>query len=882
MTAGRRLTVLLLAIACVSPAAAIGAGEFDEFGIDSVDVAETTGAAGSHPDFTTKLVLNHHFESGRPVSSARVQEIVVELPPGLVGDPTAYPTCSMGEFNAIGNCPTDSQVGVVQALISELGLGEELTTPLFNLEVPHPGEEVAKLGFFAGIFPITLDVSVRSASDYGVTATVRNASGLAPLISATTTLWGVPGDPVHDEQRLTTVESLNCTTACNAPGGKRSSSLPGVPFLTNPSACQPMGVSFAASSYQLPGRLFTAQASMAATTGCGAVPFAPTMDVEPTSRVAGAPTGLRTTLRIPQIAADDQPASSAMRIAKVTLPAGMGISPGAVYGIGTCSDQQVGLGQEVPSECPAASKVGEAKIVSPSLAGPVNGGVYVRDPTPGNQFRLWLAADAFGMHVKLPGEIHADPRTGRLTAEFRETPQVPVEEIELEIWGGDRAPLKNPDRCGTYATTYELTPWSGSSPVAGKSLMAIDQGCGKGFDPRLEAGVTNPVAGAFSPLIVNLFRDDGGENVGGLEIDLPKGLLAKLRGVPLCPDSAAETGSCPPDSRIGSIAASIGSGQLPLWLPQPGKEPTGVYLSGPYQDAPFSLVVEVPAQAGPFDLGTVVVRPRLQVDPETGQASVEANPLPQFVEGVAVTYRALHVRVDRASFVLNPTSCEEKSFRSTVTSTGGAAAHPSSLFQVGRCKALRFSPRLSLKLRGGAARGDYPALTAVLKAKKGQANIRKVSVALPRSEFLAQEHIETICTRVQFGAGKCPKRAIYGYAKAWTPLLDKPLTGPVYLRSSDHQLPDLVAALDGQLDIDLVGRIDSHNGGIRTTFSSVPDAPVSRFVLKMKGGDKGLLSNSRDICRAGGRAAVRMNAQNGRVQDFNAPLNVQCGQSKRK
>jgi hypothetical protein len=883
MSGFRWATVLVVVVgAWLAPAAS--AGEFDEFGIASVGAEETTPAAGSHPDFTTRLVLNHHFKEGRPVASARVQEISVALPPGLIGDPTAYPTCSLGEFNALGDCSVETQVGIVKALISELGLGEEVTEPLYNLEVPHPGREIAKLGFFAGIFPITIDVSVRTAGDYGVTATVHNATGLAPLISAATTLWGVPGDPSHDEQRLTTFEALDCPggTACKAPEGKRSSTLVGVPFLTNPSACQPMAVGFTATSYQLPGLVVAAQAPMAPITGCGAVPFAPTMEVEPTSRVAGAPTGLRTTLRIPQVAEDDEPASSAMRIAKVTLPEGMGISPGAVYGIATCSDAQVGLGQEVSPGCPDASKVGTARIVSPSLPGAIDGVVYLRDPQPGNQFRLWLVAEAFGLHVKLPGEVHANDRTGRLTAEFRETPQVPVEEIGLDIWGGDRAPLKNPDACGTYAARYELTPWSGNPPTVGQSPMTVDQGCGRAFEPRLEAGVTRPVAGAFSPLVIDLFREDGGDNVAAFDVALPRGLLAQLRGVPLCPDAAAAAGDCPSASRIGSVAASVGSGPLPLWLPQPGKEPLDAYLSDPYGGDPFGVVVEVPAQAGPFDLGTVIVRSGIHIDPETGQASVKTSQLPQFVEGVAATYRALHVKIDRRNFTLNPTSCAKKEFGSTITSTLGAIAHPSYPFQVGGCKALRFSPQLSLRLRGGTERGDYPALKAILKAKQGQANIRRTSLALPRSEFLAQEHIETICTRVRFAAGTCPKRAIYGYAKAWTPLLDKPLKGPVYLRSSDHQLPDLVAALDGQLDIDLVGRIDSHKGGIRTTFASVPDAPVTRFVLQMKGGAKGLLANSRDICRSRQRATVQMDAQNGRLHDFDAPLRVQCSQSQRR
>lgn len=875
-----RTIAVALAFVLLSVGSTTAAGEFDEFGFESVGAEESTASAGAHPDFTTKFTLSHtELPDGKPVVSARTEDVVVDLPPGLMGNPNSVLRCTNAEFLS-WDCPLDSQVGIVRVqLASDTRV---VTEPLYSLDPAHGGDAVARLGFAAVFYPAFIDVSIRTAGDYGITAALRDASGQAPIVSAEAVLWGVPAAPIHDPQRLTPFEAINCFetgTACQAAGGKRSSGLPERPFLTNPTACQGMRVDFLATSYQLPGQVFEAAAPMAPIVDCGKVPFNASLDVEPTNPVAGAPTGLRTTLHLQQIEDVNTPAASAMKAAKVTLPEGMAVSPGAVHGIETCSDEQVGFHREVPPACPDAAKVGEALIDSPSLPGVLGGSVYLRTPQPGNQFRLWLVAEGFGMHVKLPGEIHADARTGQLTTEFSETPQVPIERIELELWGGDRAPLKNPDACGTYAASYELTPWSGNPPVAGQAQIAIDRGCGKGFNPRLEAGVTDPVAGAFSPLIVNLFREDGDDNVAGLEVSLPKGLLAKLRGVPLCPPSA---GACPSDSRIGSVAVSVGAGPLPLWLPQPGKGAAGVFLSGPYGDAPYSVVVEVPARAGPFDLGTVVVRSGLHVDPETGQASVKTAALPQFVEGVAATYRAIHVKIDRPDFVVNPTSCEEKAFRSTVTSAGGLLAHPAHFFQVEGCKRLKFSPRLSLKLRGGTERGDYPALTATLKAKEGHANIRRVSVALPRSEFLAQEHIQTICTRVRFAAGDCPKRSVYGYAKAWTPLLDKPLRGPVYLRSSNHPLPDLVAALDGQLDIDLVGRIDSHKGGIRTTFSSVPDAPVTRFVLKMKGGKKGLLTNSRDICRSRGRATVQMDAQNGRIRDFKAALHAQCNQSKRR
>ena len=508
---------------------------------------------------------------------------------------------------------------------------------------------------------------------------------------------------------------------------------------------------------------------------------------------------------------------------------------------------------------------------------PLQGELFQRTPVPGRLFGLWLVTDELGLHVKLPGEVKPDPNTGQLTVIFSDLPQVPVGEIGLDVWGGPRAPLKNPDACGTYATAYTFTPHSNDPAVSGRNQMTIDEGCGGGFSPKLSAGVTQPVAGAFSPFLLDLTRPDGDQNLGALEITLPKGELAKIAGVGLCPDAAAGSGSCPASSRIGSLTAAVGPGPLPLWLPQPGKAPPTVYLAGSYKGAPFSIVTAVPAQAGPFDLGVVTVRSALEVDPETAQATVKSDPLPQIIEGVAAIYRRLHVVVDRPGFSLNPTNCKELAVTSRITSTRGAVANPSARFQVDGCKALKFKPKLTLKLTGGTKRGNYPALSAMVKARKGDANIGRVSVALPRSEFLAQEHIQTICTRKRFAADNCPKRSIYGRAKAWTPLLDKPLQGPVYLRSSDNPLPDLVMALSGEIDIALVGRIDSKNGGIRTTFDAVPDAPVTKFVLKMRGGKKSLLVNSQNICRGAHRATVRMQAQNGRALNARPALeNAAC------
>ncbi|HEX3609887.1 MAG TPA: hypothetical protein VHU14_09525, partial [Solirubrobacterales bacterium] len=315
--------------------------------------------------------------------------------------------------------------------------------------------------------------------------------------------------------------------------------------------------------------------------------------------------------------------------------------------------------------------------------------------------------------------------------------------------------------------------------------------------------------------------------------------------------------------------------------PQPGKDPTAVYLSGPYKGAPYSLVVKTPAQAGPFDLGTVVVRAGIFVDPSTAQVTAKSDPLPQILEGVPISYRTIHVDIDRPDFALNPTSCDPMSIDGAVTSDRGAVANASDRFQVGGCAGLGFKPSLATHLSGGTHRGTHPRLQAVLRARPGEANIGRAAVTLPHSEFLDQSHIRTVCTRVQFVASECPEASIYGRAKAITPLLDQPLEGPVYLRSSNHELPDLVVALSGQVKFNLVGRIDAvPSGGIRTTFESVPDAPVSKFVLTMQGGKKGLLVNSTNICARHDRLVARFDGQNGKVHDIEPLLKNDCDKKR--
>ncbi|HEX4463285.1 MAG TPA: hypothetical protein VH042_01440 [Solirubrobacterales bacterium] len=885
------LLPLVATLALLLPGTALAAGEYG-FKPGSVGVSESSQLAGAHPDLTVEFEMNSE-ESGEPV--AATGEFRIAMPAGLTGNPNAVSSCSMLQLMSTdvetpgneGSCPQDSQVGVTEVILfNQEGGAQSLIEPIFNMEPPGGGDVVARLGFYAKFFPTLINLRVRSESDYGLTASLEGVGSLIPLLSATTTIWGVPADESHDPLRITSYEALHCGgSPCTAPNEEpRHSGLVPAPFLSNPTQCGvPQRFGLTAISYLDPSLSAAQEVQLPGLTGCEKIGFSPSFSATPTSSQADSPTGLDVELGIPQDETAKGRSTSQLRDAKVVLPRGMTIAADAADGLQGCTAEQAGYKSTTTASCPAAAKIGSAEIDVPALAHPIEGAVYQRTPEPGHLFRIWLVADELGVHIALPGEIELDPRTGQVTSLFLETPRDPVRDFKLHFKSGPRAPLATPSSCGTYFTHYELSPWSGTAPASGDASMAIDAGCDTGhFEPRLSAGSIDSSAGSYSPFVTELTRRSGEQNIAGLGVALPRGVLAKAAGVVHCEGAAAEIGNCPAGSQVGTIEVASGPGSNPLWIPQVGKAPTAVYLSGPYQGSPYGLVFKVPAQAGPFDLGTVVVRAGIDVDPESAQVSVRSNPLPQFLEGVPVSYRTIEVDIDRDRFALNPTNCSQKQTEAHLTSAQGAAATATSPYRVLGCGELGFKPKLALKLGGSTRRGGNPALTATLTTRAGDANIARAQVALPRSEFLDQSHIQTICTRVQFAADACPAASVYGRAKAWTPLLDHPLAGPVYLRSSKHTLPDLVADLRGDIEVVLDGRIDSIKGEIRSTFEAVPDAPVTKFVLAMRGGKRSLLENSTDLCAATHRADAAFTGQNGKRTNLHPSLRIACKREARK
>jgi len=933
-------------------------GPLPAFGIDAFDAAiEAEGSslyrqAGGHPgaivnsvDFNTVTSQSNGFLY--PVEP--VKDISVQLPPGLVGDPTAIAQCStqelsVGEGIAVTpTCSVDSQVGTVKLRVNnEIGTSSVLSPiPLFNM-VPAPGV-AARFGFNVLGTVVTLNARLKQDGAYSLEVGATDASEGLALAGVTTTFWGRPHSPQHDSQR-------HCPGQGEIEEGSPSCSAgEEVAFLRMPTSCGPdLGFGLHIDSWTHPGAETSTGAPDLAdanwkssavvmhegfgypypredwgapvgTADCEKVPVKGKLSATPTAIDSETSTGLAVHVEVPNpgIKNPEGLSTSDIKSVKVVLPEGVTINPSQAEGLGVCSEPQfessrISVDAEAEGGCPDDAKIGTVEVHTPILKETIPGDVYVATPYE-NPFNALLALYIVlhepqrGVLVKLAGKVDLDPRTGQITTTFENLPQIPFSDFEFNFRQGARAPLVTPPTCGTFTTEALMTPWSDPGhPLVSKSNFEVVHGIGGGpcpsgqlppFKPGLIAGSINNSAGAFSPFYARLFRRDGEQEITHFSIKLPPGVAAKLAGVPECSDAAIEGAksnsgseellnpSCPAASEIGHTLVGAGVGSVLTYAP--GK----LYLAGPFHGSQLSIAAITAAKVGPFDLGTVVVRQALKINPETAEVFVDAtgsDPIPHIIKGITTHLRDIRVYVDRPEFALNPTNCEPTSTASTVLGSGldfasEADDQPVTVttrYQAANCASLRFKPKLSLKLIGGTKRSDTPKLRAVLRAKRGEANIASTQVVLPHSEFLESTHIRTTCTRVQFAGDSCPAGSVYGHATAVTPLLDEPLSGPVYLRSNggERKLPDLVAALhSGRIDIDLVGYIDSvGNGQLRTTFAKVPDAPVSKFVLTMQGGKKGLLVNSTNLCRRVHRAKVKMVGQNGKLYAKPTLLQVKC------
>ena len=878
---------------------AAGPFDFEKFDVGIEDNTNLPAAqAASHPQEATTSVefyssavetFNVPFAT-ITAPPEDIRNVTTHLPAGFVGNPTATAArCTAAQLstpnfktinNQIPTCPRDSQIG--NALVN----GKDVS-PIYNV-VPPAGVPAEFGLYYEGVI-VNIYAKLRPSDDGVDLYTLKTpTTDKLPLFELS--FWGTPDDSSHDNVRA------ECTVPLGGANGELcpTFSQQREPFVRLPTSCSgaPLPWAMELDTYEHPGVMHRRETTTPALTGCDRVPFEPRVSVAPTESSAHSASGLDVNLSVPQDSAPNGIANADVRQAALTLPRGVGLNPAAAEGLEACSDAQLRLGLEGPAECPEASKLGTVEVDTPLLEETLDGSVYLRtqssqDPESGQMYRLAIVLHSAerGVDVKLPGSLVVNKDTGQLTTTFDELPQLPFETMHLHLKAGPRAPLTTPQACGSYNAQATLTGWNGKT-VSLEPAFAVDQGCtAPGFAPGFEAGVSEPTAGGFSPFILRVTRDSGMPNLSRITATLPEGELAKLKGVPLCPDAQAATGACPATSRIGRVTTAVGEGSSPIYLPQPGKAPTAIYLAGPYKGAPYSILTSVPAQSGPFDLGTVLVRSALRIDPETVQASVDSDPLPQIFGGIPVSYRDVRVIVDRPQFTINPTDCEPMAVHGTIGSSAGGSAKVSDRFQVGECRALGFKPSLSIALKGPTNRAGHPALRAVLAMPAhNQANIARAQVTLPHAEFLDQGHIRNVCTQVQFKGSGCPTSSILGSARAVSPLLDKPLEGPVYLMSGfGHKLPDVAADLNGQIRVLLHGKVDTgKSGGIRTTFEVVPDARVTKFTISLKGGSKGLIVNTEELCTHPLHALANFDAHNGKVHDLTPTLKVGCARHHHK
>ena len=838
-----------------------------------------------------------------------VKDLTVDLPPGFVGDPQTAAKCSPTQL--IGQqCPPASEIG--SAVFEQEGTfkytGESLVSAVYNM-IPEGGYP-AQFGFTFANKGITIYANlVHTAEGYVLRAfspgIVNAQLGLVSL-----TFFGNPGE--HDV------------------GGSPSSGA----FLTNPSDCSRgnLEATVRGNSWEDPHTwVSTKTVVYPHVTNCDLLQFNPTITVQPEVKQADTPSGYEVDVKVPQAPQNYAPALATpdLRDATVSLPAGVSISPGVGDGIAGCREtgpegidipsgerlpDEAGEGEEIGADglarlarghCPLASQIGTVEVETPLLPPhTLTGHVYLAQPkcggegqpacteasaTNGELYGIYLEVEGDGVVVKLRGNVQADPVTGRLTTTFKENPQVPFSELRLHLKGGERAPLANPQSCGTFTTTTDLRPWSSpQTPDATPSSAFGIEGCGGSpFAPAFGAGTVSPVAGAFSPFTLTFSRHDGEQDLSGLTVTTPPGLLGVLKSVVQCPEPQAAQGTCGENSLIGHTEVAAGAGSHPFWVQ--GR----VYLTGPYGGAPFGLSVVTPAKAGPFNLGNVIVRAAIHVDRNTSALTVVSDPLPQIIDGVPLRIQTVNVTIDRPGFMFNPTNCNQQAITGIISSAQSTSAGVSSPFAVAGCAGLPFKPSFKVSTQAKTSKANGASLTVRVGSSAGQANIAKVRVTLPKQLPARLTTLQKACTEAQFNTNPagCPVASDVGMATAVTPLLAHPLTGPAYLVShGGAAFPDVVFVLQGEgILLYLDGNTNIKKGITTSTFNSVPDAPISTFQTTFPEGPHSVLATNipakakNSMCGQALTMPTTITGQNGAVTTQTTKISVTgCPKAKKK
>jgi hypothetical protein len=855
--------------------------------------------AGSHPFSLTasfKLKTTTNTEGRLLSEGGDLADLVAELPAGVTVDPHTLPLCGEQEFATFNSgtgedgCHDASAVGVVKienVTPSTLAERKVSTYPIYDL-APSAGSP-ALFGFrvTAGV-AVYLTPSIRTGNDYGLTVAMRGIPQGAHVLGSSVTLWGVPAEAAHDNERGDCIESHG-----TCPAGVTSK-----PLVTLPTQCLTAPVaSLRADSWQEPGQ-FTATASDPlaggpALSACQALGFSPTLQAQAESSTADSPTGLTLRLQIPQSEDPAKLGEAQLQDAVVALPAGMALNLSRASGLVGCpldGPEGVNLGSSEPGRCPATAKIGVVKVKTPFLAEELHGGVYVAQQgnlaggatNPFNSLlALYILAEGSGVVLKLPAEVIADPQTGQLTLHLGPdpvtgqafAPQLPLADLELEFDGGARAAIVTPSACGNYTTTSTLTPWDGAAPATPTDELHITQGCAKAFAPSFAAGTADKLANAYSPLMITLARQDGEQEFKSVSTTLPEGLLVILGGVELCPEPQASLGTCGPASLVGHASATVGAGPEPLAL-------TGgrVYFTGPYGGGPFGLSLAMPAVAGPFNLGPqgrpLAIRAAIHVNPRTGQATVATDAggpysIPSILEGIVPQIKAIAIAIDRPQFTFNPSNCAPQAFTGVATSTQGATASVSTPFQSTGCDKLPFGPKLTASVVGKPSRKNGIGFNVkIVEGYLHESNAHSVKVELPKQLPSRLSTLQKACRVEVFEANPagCPPGSIIGTASAVTSVLPVPVAGPVYLVShGGAKFPEVVMVLQGYgVTIDAYGETFISKAGITSsTFPEIPEAPIPSFELHLPAGPNSVLTAHGDLCASILRIPTTIVAYNG-------------------
>jgi hypothetical protein len=616
--------------------------------------------------------------------------------------------------------------------------------------------------------------------------------------------------------------------------------------------------------------------------GCNSLVFKPTFEL------ASDPTGSDLPNEITAEASDtNEPgevnnpkklAASQVKTASITLPEGMTLNPAAAAGLEDCTPAQARIeSEEFGVACPSSSQVGTVSLNVPTLPdGSLTGSVYLggpeTGPITGPPYTIYVVANSvqYGISVRLKAEVIPNEATGQLTTVFPNPPEQPFTNLAMHFNRGMLTSIANPLICGESKGAATFTPVASGTPTATDPFGVSITGCAASLPFALSQSTESDGAtgGAHTAYTFNLTRADGQQYLQKIKTTLPAGLVGEIPAITLCGEPGASKGECPASSKIGTATVAAGSGSFPYSFSGP------VYMTGPYNGAPFGLSINVPAVAGPFNLGPVVTRSTININQTTARVTAETT-LPTIVKGVPLRMRSLSVNVNKQGFLLNPTNCSAEATETTLTSTFGTVQSGlSSPFQAEGCSGLSFKPAFTASTSGKHSKENGASLVTTITQASGQANIKSVLVTLPKVLPSRLTTLQKACLAKTFeenplSCAKVAPGSEVGTATAVTPTLPVVMKGPAFLVShGGEEFPALELVLEGDgVRIIVEGKTNIKKGITTTNFETTPDVPVSSITVNLPMGPHSALTTEQintNLCTAKLVMPTVITGQNGK------------------